>query len=248
MKKLVATIVTYNNDPKQIIATSESFLQAKVESELNIVDNASTNNLLTQLKGTIKANLLSSGANKGFGAGHNFGIKNSPASEYYLVLNPDVIVPEGELEKMISYLDKHQDIALLIPKVLNKDGSLQDHHRTIPNIKTLFIRRFLPFIKQPVVKFDSTKIQELEVASGCFMLFRRKALEKINGFDEGFFMYFEDIDITLRTAKIGKVIYYPKAKIIHLWERASHKNWHLTFIHIKSALYFFFKLWAGKYK
>ena len=250
--RLVATIVTYNNDPQQIVTTAQSFLDTVEEVELNIVDNNSPNQLLKKLAGKFKANFIQNSVNNGFGAAHNLGLHSSPASHYYLVLNPDVIIKQDALSTMLSYMDANPDIALLTPKTLNPDGTIQDHHRTVPSIFKLIVRRFLPKILSKKLfadnRFDANKIQELQVISGCFMLFRRDVIEKVNGFDEGFFMYFEDIDISLRAAQYGKVVYYPRAEIVHSWARGSHKTYKLTMIHIKSAFYFFYKVFLNKYK
>jgi GT2 family glycosyltransferase len=82
--------------------------------------------------------------------------------------------------------------------------------------------------------------------SGCFMLFRREILERIGGFDERFFLYLEDADITLRAAELSRAIYLPNVVITHSWNRGGHKTWRLTWVTIVSA-YRFFSKWGWKW-
>jgi GT2 family glycosyltransferase len=256
--KVVACIVTYNNPLEQILNTSDSFLRASICKRLLIVDNNSPNGLLQQLEDRIEANLIDSGTNRGFGFGHNVGIRSSPDCEYFLVMNPDVIIHQDTLEKMTDYLDDHSEVGLLCPKILNEDGSVQCLNKRLPTVFDLFARRFLPKWIQiiPSIKrrmeyyimkdcgYES--IQEVPFVSGCFMLFRKKILDQIGFFDENFFMYLEDTDITVRVNQISKAVYYPDATITHTWSRGSHKSLRFTFITIKSAIYFFNK-WGWRW-
>lgn len=82
---------------------------------------------------------------------------------------------------------------------------------------------------------------EIEFATGCFMMVRTELFKKINGFDEIFFMYFEDADLSKRVRQYGKIVFYPDTFVVHLWNRASAKKIKFLFIHISSMIKYFCK-------
>ncbi|MCM8536368.1 MAG: glycosyltransferase family 2 protein [Lentisphaeraceae bacterium] len=252
MLELTAGIVTYNSNFELLEKTINTFEGCSIRKELFIHDNSSQEHYFNQLQKLRLKNLIS-GPNQGFGFGHNRVLEQLPPSTYHLILNPDVEIPPGALERMIAHMNEHQDIVLMVPKILNPDGSIQMLNKRPPSFFNLFARRFLPKILQRwsliKKKMDSyimldkgyTSSYEVPYLSGSFMLFRRTALEKIEGFDERFFMYLEDADITRRAAKVGKCLYFSEASIIHHWSRASHKSLKLTLVSIKSSFKYFNK-------
>lgn len=252
--KVVASIVTYNNPINEVERAAKSFLACTLPVHLIIVDNNSTHGYLEQLQERLKAHFIQNRVNKGFGFGHNIGIKNAPDCEYYLVLNPDIKIHQGTLEKLVAFMDEHSEVGLISPKILNEDGSIQHLNKRLPTVFDLFARRFLPsflsnisFIKKRLdyyIMLDKgyNNILEVSYITGCFMLFRKSVLDRVGGFDENFFLYLEEADITMRINKIGfKSIYYPYASVTHKWARGSHNSIKLTWINIKSAIYFFTK-------
>ncbi len=251
--RVAACIVTFNNPVNEVALVAEVLLASSIPSYLTIVDNNSALGYFDQLKRSFNANFIQSGVNKGYGFGHNVGIKNAPECEYYLILNPDIEIPAGTIEKLVEFMDSHPDIGLASPKVLNEDGSIQHLNKRLPTVFDLFARRFLPsflqkisFVKRRMdyyIMLDKgyDAIQDVPFISGCFMLFRKAALDKIGGFDENFFMYLEDADISRRLNQIARSVYYPEASVIHRWTRGSHKNIKLTWVHIKSMMYYFNK-------
>jgi GT2 family glycosyltransferase len=257
--RVAASIVTYNNPIIEVKLAAQSFLACALPVNLLIIDNNSSEGYLDQLQQAFKAQFIRNGVNKGFGAGHNIGIKNAPYCDYYLVLNPDIKIHEGSLEKLVSFMDEHPEIGIISPKILNEDGSIQYLNKRLPTVFDLFARRFLPsfiqnisFIKKRMdyyIMLDKgyKEIQEVPYITGCFMLFRKSVLDKVEGFDENFFMYLEDTDITRRVNQAGfKSVYYPYASVTHKWARGSHHSIKLTWINIKSAIYYFNK-WGWRW-
>ncbi len=253
--KIAACIVTYNNSVDDVKRAASSFLNCSLPVHLSIVDNNSTQGHLDQLRGSVKATFIQSRINKGFGFGHNIGIKSAPECDYYLVLNPDIEIHKHSLEKLVEFMDNHPDIGLVSPKILNDDGSIQYLNKRLPTVFDLFARRFLPkFIQDiPSVRkrlnyyimldkgYDS--VQDVPYVTGCFMLFRKSVLDKIGGFDENFFMYLEEADITRRLNQVARSVYYPDASVVHKWARGSHRSIWLTLVTIRSAFYYF-KKWG----
>jgi len=259
MIKLAACIVTYNSDPARVEETVRSLLSCDVDMmHLTIVDNASEQGYQARLKRIIPVPLIKAPSNRGFSAGHNLGLENAPDSEYYLVLNPDVVVHKGTLGKLIDFMDGHQDVGLTSPRILNPDGSIQPLNKRLPTVLDLFLRRFSPAAMQrlkPVKRrmdhyimadlgYDQSYV--VPYMSGCFMLFRRSILTRAGLFDDRFFMYLEDADMTRRINQISKAVYFPDAAITHYWFRGSHRSMKLAWVTVQSAFRFFNK-WGWRW-
>lgn len=263
---ITASLVVYNCEINKLCETIDTFLSQDVDKYLVIVDNASTKreiiNVLHEKYSDCKGIAIINGLlNRGYGGGNNIGFivareylrLNNLVGSYHVILNPDLVITEGCLRKMSLFLDDRKEIGLLVPKVCNMDGTVQELNKENPTVFDLFARRFLPsfltkrdfFIKRTEYytrkAFGYDKIVEVPFVSGCFMMFRYDIYLKLSGFDESFFLYMEDADISLRANKISKVVFYPDAVVKHHWGRDSHKSYRMMFIAIKSAVIYFWK-------
>lgn len=273
MHRIAATIVTYQSPIEDVARAVDSFFSTSLDVALTIVDNCSgpeyietlgaaliaTPSLSLPLKveGTLR--VIEAPRNGGFGYGNNSGILKAPACEYYLMLNPDVRIHPGCLEALVAYMQAHPDVAVVAPKVLYEDGTLQPLNKREPTVYDLLIRRFLPsfiaelpFIKRRMAHYmmldvGYDKTCEVPFLSGCFLLYRKSILDRIGGFDERFFMYMEDADLLRRTREIGKTIYCPDGVITHRWARGAHKKLSLTLAMIRSIVLYFAK-WGVKWR
>ncbi len=247
---LTLSIVTYNNS--RIIAKTVKSIIKSIPSEykylLYIIDNNSSDNtvdLVKKIKGNIK--ILELGVNKGFGYGHN-AVLELIDSKYHFVVNPDIeIENDNQIRNMITYLENNEDVGLLVPLILNTDYSVQHLCKKNPTVFDMMIRRISPnFLR---VRQDSyimkqtgyDKIMEIEYASGSFMVFRSSLYKMIKGFDDEFFMYLEDADITRRVNQVSKTIFYPYARVVHSWERSAYKSFKFFKITIESMIVYFNK-------
>ena len=246
---VTATIVTYCNDPKVLFKTIDSFLNTVLNVRLYIVDNSPTREL-EHLFTHSRISYYFTGDNRGFGAGHNIVINESvKLGKYHLVLNPDIYYASNQLELMIAYLERHQDVALLMPKVIYPNGELQYLCKLLPEPKDWVFRRFLSFLpstKKRDILFELrdtgyTNVMNIPYLSGCFMLFKSSVFEEVGLFDEGIFMYGEDADMTRRIHRLYRTVFFPDAVVTHEFEKASHKSFKLLWIHIKAAVYYFNK-------
>ena len=254
MLDLTVSLVNYNGDTEDLKETIKSLYKAWPNAYLCIHDNGSQKENLDELR-SFRHDQLIEGTNKGFGYGHNRAFEACPKSKFHLILNPDILIKEDCLEKLISFMDSAEDVVLTVPKIFNEDGSVQMLNKRQPCAFNQFARRFLPKFVQnlsPIrakmdhyIMLDKGYDQSYEVPymSGCFMLFRSEVLEKLKGFDEDFFMYMEDADISRRASELGRCVFYPQASIVHKWGRGSHKSLKLTWISIKSSL-LYFKKWG----
>ena len=147
---------------------------------------------------------------------------------------------------------KNRSESLFIPKIIYPNGENQYGARLLPSPINLFARRFnSKFVdkldQEYLLKnFDLNKEIFAPSISGCFMLFRSSTLIKLGGFDERFFLYMEDIDLSRRCAEKYGAIYYPLAKVIHQHDQGSYKNASLLKIHLKSGFLYFNK-WGWFY-
>jgi GT2 family glycosyltransferase len=191
--------------------------------------------------------------NLGYGAGHNIALKQVIAEGYYFhfVLNPDIYFEPQELQKMITRMNDDASIGQLMPKVIYPDGSLQYLCKLIPSPFDLFIRRFLsgPFKELARMKAEIFELRftgynrEMDVPylSGCFMMFRTSALKKVGLFDERFFMYPEDIDITRRMHAQFRTLFFPSATIVHDHAKDSYKSKKMLWVHLTNLIKYFNK-------
>jgi len=238
--KISATIVIYNENKEVLKKAIESFLSLNFKKELVIVDNSPSNYLEDFCKSFKDVKYIYSGKNLGFGKGHNLGFKSlSIISDYHLVINPDIWFEKKEIKAFLLWLDNQKDISLAIPKILNEDGTTQKVVRNIPTPISLIKRKLGLDLDE--IEIQDKSITEIPFAHGSFLVFPSYVFKKLNGFDERFFMYMEDVDIFVRAKKYGKTIINTNYSVYHKWNRASSKNFKLLYHHIISAIKFFIK-------
>lgn len=174
---------------------------------------------------------------KGFGANHNAAFSFATA-EYFCVLNPDVRLPENPFQKLIAILDD-TNIAVVAPIVTDQNGVVEDNARMFPTpirlLKKLIVgeKGIYPYARNQA-KFTPDWV------AGMFMLFPEKKYQNLQGFDERYFLYYEDVDICTRIWKSGeKVAVATSVSIIHAAQRASHKRLKFMLWHLASMIRFF---------
>lgn len=247
---ITASIVLYNN--ADVSKTIECILNSSIQVKLYLIDNSPTNALQKELKEYLdnpNIHYVFNNCNVGFGAAHNIAIKKIiDTSEYHLILNPDVVFDENVIEELVKYMNKNNDVGLVMPKVIYPDGSTQYLCKLLPTPVDLIFRRFLPkSVIQSRTEFFELRFTnyntEMEVPylSGCFMFLRTNAIKKVGLFDERFFMYPEDIDLTRRINKYFKTMFYPNVQIVHEHGKGSYKNFRLLKIHIINMIKYFNK-------
>lgn len=251
-------IVTHNNR-KCVLKAVETFFQCTkgVPCHLYIVDNDSTDDTIELLHRHFPANrfpnleILQEKQNRGFGGGHNH-ILHKLTSKYHAVINPDIFLKNDVLTEMAHYMDAHEEIGLLSPRICFPDGREQILGKRNPSLRYLVASRFKrddpnnPLLREyAMLDEGSDHPFEIENASGCFMLLRTSLLQKTGGFDPRYFMYFEDADLTRTIRKYAKAICYPLVTVYHAWERGSAHNTKLFLIHVHSMISYFMK-WFGR--
>lgn len=253
--KLSFSIVTFNNEDK-IEKIIKNIVQVAQNYDFTIycVDNGSTDNTCEIVDKIDCDNLtLIRSKNQGFGHGHNQVLKYID-SDYHFVVNPDIILPDidDNLDKMIAYLEENKQIGLLTPLIKNVEGSIQYLLRNEPTIFDTAIRFIGPnFLKKRQLKFVNfdtgyNKIMPTVNATGCFMVFRTSIFKKIEGFDERYFMYYEDTDITKKVLQVSETVFFPESYVLHEWKRDNKKKIKFILINISSLVKYMNK-WGWKF-
>lgn len=195
--------------------------------------------------------------NGGYGYGHNQAILKSDA-EYHLILNNDVYLMPDTVKNALEFMQQYPHVGMLVPDVYDMNEKRAYLCRHNPSLWISFLRRFSPILFKKLFSkqlarfemrnknYDKT-LFNLTNPTGCFMFCRCDLLKSIGGFDEKFFMYYEDSDLGRRMARVAQVAYSPTVKIKHVWQRAAYHDKRMAWISTKSALYYAWK-WYGKRK
>lgn len=244
---LNASIVLYNHTVAEITPLIDTLRKSGVVSEVFLLDNSPV-----KLNGfeTLAVNYIFNGKNLGYGAAHNIALVKSIEQNvpYHLVVNPDISFDFAILSQLIGFMDKNTDIGHLMPKVYYPDGKIQYLCKLIPTPFDLIFRRFLPqsWTMKRRMKFEMRasgydKIMDVPYLSGCFMLLRTNALKDVGLFDERFFMYPEDIDLTRRIHLKYRTVFYPEVSIVHHHAQSSYFNFKMLLVHTFNMIKYFNK-------
>ena len=249
MEKLRASIVAYKTDPIQLNGVIDSFLNSSVTGTLTVFDNSPTDQL-RQLCTGLKIEYIFNSENVGYGKAHNMALaKSLDQSLYHLVLNPDVSFEPDALEKIFHFMEEHPQAGLAMPKVFSAEGQLQMLCKLLPTPFDLATRRFFPFdswfeklnARYEMRNTGYERVMNVPFLSGCFMFLRTNALKQVGLFDERFFLYAEDTDLSRRLHEQFLTLYFPGAEIRHVHARGSYKDFWLTMQNLKSAIQYFNK-------
>ena len=189
-------------------------------------------------------------ANLGYGCAHNIALRESAyyKTELHLVMNSDIRVKAEDIDAMHDWMMANPQVGQMMPRVVSTDGSQQYLAKRLPSPMDVFGRRFLPEWmiarrnrRYELRDMDLTRPINAPYLSGCFMLLRTKAAVEAGLFDERYFMYPEDMDLTRTIHRNWLTLYYPEWTIVHAHTRASYKNKHMLRIHIQNICRYFNK-------
>jgi hypothetical protein len=193
--------------------------------EIIVVDNASTDGSMEAVRKTYpEVKAIRNEKNEGFARGNNIGIRETKG-KYICLINSDIKVIEGCLDRMYSFMESHPSVGISGPQILNPDGTIQFSCREFPSLWNNFCFAFGFSNIFPNIRFFSNEQQSyfshearksIEAISGCFMMVRGDALEQVGLLDERFFIYCEDIDWCKRFREKGwDIVFNPDAQAIH---------------------------------
>lgn len=246
---LTASIVTFKNDRIVLGEAIRSFLNTSLNVRLYIIDN-SPDNSLHDICADPRCEYIFTGKNLGFGRAHNIAFRKTiSSSRYHLVLNPDVYFDSAILERLYEFMENNPDVGQVMPKVFYPNGDTQYLCKLLPTPVDLFGRRFFGNTqwverRNKIYELHASgydKIMNVPCLSGCFMFLRTSALKEVGFFDERFFMYNEDVDLTRRMHEKYKTIFYPDVSMYHHYEKGSYKNFRLMVYNIHGSMVYFTK-------
>lgn len=193
--------------------------------ETVVVDHGSTDGSVELVRERFPDARLVEQGNVGMGGGNNAGMRVA-SGRYFLLLNPDAWLRPGAAERLAAFADANPDVAVVGPRLLNPDGTLQRSLRAFPTVwrlatEYLFVRKLAPrsslFNPLYVGGFDHAETRDADWVSGACLLVRRAATEEVGLFDEDFFMFSEETDWCYRFRRAGwRVVFYPEAEVAHV--------------------------------
>jgi GT2 family glycosyltransferase len=218
-----------------LCAVEKAIAVPGIKAEIIVVDNDSKDNSLAYLRPQFPCvKFVGNNSNVGFSKACNQGFKLS-SGKHILFLNPDTIIAEDCLQTCLCFFEKTADAGAIGIKMLDGHGRfLKESKRSFPSPATslykLFgLTRFFPhsrtFAKYHLGYLDENKDHEVDVLAGAFMMIKRSVLEGVGGFDETFFMYGEDVDLSYRIQKAGYKNYYvARSSILHFKGESTRKG------------------------
>lgn len=226
--------------------------------ELVVVDNAPDAGDASGLSATSGARHIPLPSNPGYGGAVNAGVRQLPATvTWVLVSNPDVVLAPGSLDTLLETGESDPSIGAVGPAVLNPDGSVYPSARAVPSLRTgvghaLFANLWQRNPWTLAYRRETDPSDEQRDAgwlSGSCVLVRRSAFDAIGGFDEGYFMYFEDVDLGFRLGRSGyRNVYQPAASVTHVGAHSTgSESARMVTAHHESARRFLSKKYAGWY-
>lgn len=250
-------IVNYKTE-KEVINCLES-IQKKIKNltfEVIVVENEEGENISQSLQKFKFVKYIKALKNLGFGAGNNLGAKNAKG-EYLLFLNPDTIIVDDAIDKLVEFINQDDKIAIVSPLLLDKEQKVSKLQGTcaLTPIRGIFALSFINkyFPNNPISRnyynldWDKTKDLDVDVIPGSAFLIRKSVFEKVGRFDEKLFLYFEESDLCKRVKEKGyKIFITVNAKVIHLWGRST-KNLSNTKEIFEQSKYYYFQKHYGKF-
>lgn len=254
--KVSASIVSYGGFD-DVVRCVESLLEYTTgcDVEIYLIDNASPDatgaRLAEKYAGCDNITVILNEKNLGYGGGHN---KCLPLikSDYHFVVNPDIKIDTDVLSGMAGWLAEHPETAIATPRLLFLNGEIQNIAKRRPTVMALLARQlpfgFLKKYENYYLMLDKslTEPTEVQFCSGCFFAMPTAVFKKIGGFDEKYFMYVEDADITRKAMAEGKAMYLPQFFVYHAWNRKTRRSAKHFFMQIKSMLRYF-KKWGFRW-
>jgi N-acetylglucosaminyl-diphospho-decaprenol L-rhamnosyltransferase len=226
-----------------------------VPGEIVVVDNSPEETAVPQVKDLPPVSVIHRADNPGYGTAANVGVASlSETCEWVVVCNPDIVVGPDTLETLMGEIQARPQAGSLGPAITNEDGSLYPSARALPTLGVGIGHALLgilwpsnPWTRAYRGDYRSNTTRISGWLSGSFLFLNRTAFEDVGGFDEGYFMFFEDVDLGARLGQAGyENVYVPTAQATHLGGRSTKKN-HQAMIaaHHHSAMRFISKRYPG---
>ncbi|CAH0212783.1 N-acetylglucosaminyl-diphospho-decaprenol L-rhamnosyltransferase [Massilia sp. Bi118] len=205
---------------------------------------------LRALAGRFGAHYRHQRENPGHARTHNLALREAIAagSAYHFILNPEIQIPLDGIGKLLAYMEQHPDVGLLAPRVHYPDGRLRPLCKLLPHPLELLVRRFFPLLHRSsgrLARYELhgsgyTRVMDVPALSGCFLLMRLETVQRVGLFDERFFQYFEDVDLSRRVGRIARTVFVPHVAVVHE-DGSSYRDWPMLWHRLVSGARYFNK-------
>jgi len=269
---LVSAVILNYRTPQPAVRCTQALLKQTIGGlsdparadriEILLIDNHSNDDsigvLRTRFRNEPRVRIIEVPTNRGYGGGNNYAIRRAEG-EYLFIINPDNELQSDGLEKLVAAMEEDSSIGILAPRLVYDDGTLRDSHRRFPRMLDVFIKRtpFQRFFKRRLDHYlqrdrDASVMQETDWVHGACLLMRRDFYAQLGGFDERFFLFFEDTDLCRRVWEAGKrVVYFPSVSAKDSKVRLSEGGFFslltkkVNRAHVASAFKYFWK-WRNR--
>lgn len=234
---LTLSVVSHGQgDLVQKLLHSLSALTTACDFEVLVTQNIDESIDLASIQPPFAVHLIQNTSPLGFGANHNQAFRHARGA-YFCVINPDIVLQQNPFAVLLQVLSQ-SDVGVVAPKVIAPNGALEDSVRRFPSVLSI-LRKACGGNAQPDYRLSATP-QDVDWVGGMCMVFRREVFAEMDGFDERYFLYYEDVDLCARLWARGyRVVACPQAQVTHDARRHSHRNWRYMRWHLASMLRFF---------
>lgn len=246
MPDCTISFVLFHTPVEEVTRVVASVCAAQADVRVWLIDNSVPPMTLPTLPAGVT--VVATGENLGFGRAHNIALRESAGlARYHFFLNTDLELDGGAIDGMIAFLDAHPGAGLAMPKVIYPDGRIQRLCRLLPDPVGLVARRFLGKTRWGRARneryefhhWNYDTVASFPFLSGCFMAVRRSVLDRIGGFDERFFLYAEDVDLSRRIHAVSDTLFVPSVTVTHEYRSHARRNWRLLrHLFVNFARYF----------
>ena len=256
-RRLILLFVAFHPSPEEVLKLQGCLDQLPGDIGYGVaVNDCRPGEPATQL--ALGADLyIENDQNLGYGAAVNrlvHALEELP--EFLGIMNTDLSWNSGGFELLLNWLAQHPDVVLAVPQIVDPFGNVQKLCKQDPSLLSLFSRRFLPNWLKPkwLRRLDASytmddkdyySVFDVPYLSGCCMIVRQQAFCQVGGFDERFFLYLEDADITRLLRGVGRCVHAPLMQVVHAWGRGNHRSLFLTLVNFHSA-WVYFRKWGWR--
>jgi GT2 family glycosyltransferase len=245
-------IVVNRNTAELLVRCLDHIFQSDLQpsAEVVVVDNGSSDDSVFRVKERFpQVIVIEAGRNLGFAAAGNRGIQQTNGA-FLLLVNTDALLEKSCAQSLLDLMVADPSAGMAGPQLLNADGSLQTSYEAAPTLATetlnrSLLKRLFP-AKYPGKRHRPSEPERVETLIGAVMMIRRRALEQVGGFDEGYFFFMEETDLAVRMRRVGwKVVHDPRARAVHLQGATAKSYQAAARIEFYRSRYLFFRKHYG---
>jgi GT2 family glycosyltransferase len=245
---ITASVVAFRT-PGPELSNCLELLRRSCVSRVWVIDNSRCE-YIREIVGRFEGFCYIAGDNRGYGSGHNVALRGAAAegADYHLVLNTDVDFEPESIARLCDYMDSHSDVGMAQPRIVDGNGRMLHSCRMLPTPSDLIVRRFTPVwfmtgrrSEYLLEHLDPDTEHNIPYHQGSFMMLRMEAVKQCGGFDERFFLYPEDIDLTRRIHRSWRTMYVPQPTVVHTHRAASYHSIRMLWVHIVNICRYFNK-------